>query len=151
MITVFWDVRGVLLFEFLRKGETINSACYQSTLRKLAVAIRHKRPHLQTGILHHHNALPHTEHARTALIAAKGWTVLPHPPYSPDLAPSDFFLFDPLKDSLGSQKFDSGEEVETAVRAWLRQCEPNFFANGFSQWKKRWHKCVARGGDYVGK
>ena len=120
MITVFWDARGVLLIEFLPNGETINSACYQATLMKLAVTIRRKRPHLQNVILHHDNARPHTAHATNALIAAKGWTVLPHPPYSPDLAPFDFFLFGPLKDCLHGQKFDNDEEVKSAVRVWLR-------------------------------
>ena len=151
MITVFWDACGVLLVEFLQKGQTINSACYQATLMKLAAAIRRKRPNLQNVILHHDNARPHTAHATTDLIAAKGWTVLPHPPYSPDLAPSDFFLFGPLKDNLRGQKFDNDEEVQTAVKAWLRQRTPDFFANGFAQWKNRWDKCVERGGDYVEK
>jgi histone-lysine N-methyltransferase SETMAR len=151
MMTVFWDSSGVLHVEFLQKGGTINSACYQATLKKLAVAIRRKRPHLQNVILHHDNARPHTAHATTALIAAKGWTVLPHPPYSPDLAPSDFFLFGPLKDYLRGQKFACDEEVQVAVRAWLSQRKPEFFANGFAQWKHRWDKCVALGVDYVEK
>ena len=151
MITVFWDVHGVLLVEYLPKGETINSARYQETLRKLASAIRRKRPNLQNVILHHDNARPHTAHATAAEIAAKGWTVLPHPPYSPDLAPSDFFLFGPLKDFLRGQKFDDDDEVKAAVRLWVRQCKPDFFAQGFTQWKTRWDKCVARGGDYIEK
>jgi len=100
MVTVFWDVEGVILIEFLPMGETINSTGYQETLKKLAVAIRRNRPTLQNVILHHDNARPHTAQATTAAIAAKGWTVLPHPPYSPDLAPSDFHLFGPLKDYL---------------------------------------------------
>ena len=102
-------------------------------------------------ILHHDNARPHTAQATTAEIAAKGWTVLPHPPYSPDLAPSDFFLFGPLKDFLRGQKFNDDDEVKTAVRSWIRQCEADFFAAGFAQWKTRWDKCVARNGDYIEK
>jgi [histone H3]-lysine36 N-dimethyltransferase SETMAR len=151
MITVFWDACGVLLIDYLPKGETVNSTRYQETLKKLAVAIRRKRPNLQNVILHHDNARPHTSHATAAVIAAKGWNVLPHPPYSPDLAPSDFFLFGPLKDFLRGQKFDDDEEVKAAVRSWVRQCKPDFFSAGFAQWKNRWDKCVARGGDYVEK
>lgn len=151
MITVFWDVHGVLLVEYLPKGETVNSARYQETLRKLAVAIRRKRPNLQNVILHHDNARPHTAQATVAEIAAKGWTVLPHPPYSPDLAPSDFYLFGPLKDFLRGQKFKDDGEVKAAVRSWVRQCNPYFFADGFAQWKTRWDKCVTRGGDYIEK
>jgi histone-lysine N-methyltransferase SETMAR len=72
MITVLWDSRGVLLLDFLPKGETVNSARYQETLKKLARSIRLKRPDLQDVILHHDNARPHTANATAAVIAAKG-------------------------------------------------------------------------------
>ena len=98
MMTGFWDHRGVIFIDFLPKGETVNSHRYCDTLKKLAHAIRVKRPSMQKVILHHDNARPHTAHATAAAIAAKGWTVLPHPAYSPDLAPSDFHIFGPLKD-----------------------------------------------------
>jgi histone-lysine N-methyltransferase SETMAR len=151
MISVFWDSRGVLLLDFLANGETINSARYQQTLKKLARSVREKRPDLQDVILHHDNARPHTARATTAAIAAKGWTILPHPAYSPDLAPSDFHLFGPLKDYLRGQKFDDDEAVKSAVKAWTRQCTPEFCASGFKGWRNRWEKCVACGGDYVEK
>lgn len=151
MMTVFWDSRGVILIDFLPKGETVNANRYQDTLKKLATAVRRKRPGLQNITLHHDNARPHIAHATTAAIAAKGWTVLPHPPYSPDLAPSDFHLFGPLKDNLKGQKFDDDEAVKVAVRAWVRQCSPEFFTSGFDNWRNRWSKCVARHGGYVEK
>lgn len=151
MLTVFWDSRGVLLLDFLPKGETINSARYQETLKKLARSIRLKRPDLQDVILHHDNARPHTANATTAAIAAKGWTVLPHPAYSPDLAPSDFHMFGPLKEYLRGQRFGNDDAVKSAVKAWIRQCAPEFFANGFINWRNRWEKCVACSGDYIEK
>ncbi len=49
-------------------------------------------------------------HATAAAIAAKGWTVLPHPAYSPDLAPSDFHIFGPLKDYLRGQRFEDDDD-----------------------------------------
>ena len=94
MMTVFWDHRGVIFTDFLPKGETINLYKYCDTLIKLARAICVKRPSMRKVILHHDNARPHTAHATAAAIAAKGWTVLPHPAYSPDLAPSDFTCLD---------------------------------------------------------
>jgi [histone H3]-lysine36 N-dimethyltransferase SETMAR len=106
---------------------------------------------LQNVLLHHDNARPHTAHATTAAIEAKGWTILPHPPYSPDLAPSDFHTFGPLKDYLGGQKFTDDSAVQNAVRARVRQCEPEFFENGFLSWKTRWDKCIACNGDYLEK
>ena len=151
MITVFWDSRGVLLLDFLPKGETINSTQYQETLKKLARSIRLKRPDLQDVVLHHDNARPHTANATTDAIAAKGWAVLPHPAYSPDLAPSDFHMFGPLKHFLRGQRFEDDDAVKCAVKAWIRQCKPEFFVEGFINWRNRWEKCVARGGDYIEK
>jgi [histone H3]-lysine36 N-dimethyltransferase SETMAR len=151
MITVFWDNRGVLFVDFLPKGQTIDSDQYQKPLKQLACAIRVKRPDQKDIILHHDNARPHTARATVAAIAAKGWTVLPHPAYSPDLAPSDFHMFGPLKDYLRGQKFENDDSVKTAVRAWISQCSDEFFARGFKNWRNRWEKCVARNGDYIEK
>lgn len=151
MMTVFWDHRGVIFIDFLPKGKTVNSDRYCDTLQKLARAIRVKRPSMQKVILHHDNARPHTAHATAAAIAAKGWTVLPHPAYSPDLAPSDFHIFGPLKDYLRGQKFEDDDGVQTAAKAWFRQCSADFFSNGFVNWRTRWEKCVARNGDYIEK
>ena len=95
----------------------------------------------------------HTLHANvtTAAIAVKGWTVLPHPAYSPDLAPSDFHMFGPLKDYLRGQRFEDDDAVKSAVKAWIRQCTPEFFVNGFINWRNRWEKCVACNVDYIEK
>ena len=53
MMTGFWDHRGVIFTDFLPKGETVNSRRYCDTLKKLARAIRVKRPSMQKVILHH--------------------------------------------------------------------------------------------------
>jgi len=57
----------------------------------------------------------------SALLLQLGLEVLPHPPYSPDLAPSDYHLFGPMKKMLGEQKFASDTELQSTVRQWLRQ------------------------------
>jgi len=56
-----------------------------------------------------------------------GLDVLPHPPYSPDLATSDYLLFGPMKKIVGGQKFASDMEVQWAVRQWLVQQPTSFF------------------------
>ena len=117
----------------------------------MAHPIRIKRPDRQQIILHHHNARLHTANVTTAAIAAKGWTVLPHPAYSPDIAPSYFHMFGPLKDYLRGQRFEDDDAVKSAVKAWIRQCTPEFFVNGFINWRNRWEKCVACSGDYIEK
>ncbi|KAG8229468.1 hypothetical protein J437_LFUL008242 [Ladona fulva] len=66
-----------------------------------------------------HGCLQKNIKLTTKLIAKCGWTALPHPPYSPDLAPSDFHLFGPLKDGLRGEHFQDSDAVVKAVRKWL--------------------------------
>ena len=70
-------------------------------------------------ILLHDNARPHTARLTLETVEQLGLEVLPHPPYSPDLAPSDYHLFGPMKKMLGDQKFASDTEVQSVVRQWL--------------------------------
>ncbi|XP_064482797.1 histone-lysine N-methyltransferase SETMAR-like [Ornithodoros turicata] len=59
-----------------------------------------------------------------------GWELLPHPPYSPDLAPSRFHLFEPLKAFLGGRHFSCDDEVKNAIRSWLLCVGQDFYAAG---------------------
>ena len=107
MATVFWDIEGVILVDFMPKGTTINSDVYIDTLRKLKARLRRVRPHLDMSkvLLQHDNARPHTSLKTREVIASFGWTTVTHPPYSPDLAPSDYHLFGPLKEGVRGQHF----------------------------------------------
>ncbi|KDR21341.1 hypothetical protein L798_03974, partial [Zootermopsis nevadensis] len=76
---------------------------------------------------------------------------LPHPPYSLDLAPSDYHMFGPLKEAMGGKKFRSDEEIQQAVHEWLRRQPQEFFSRGIHTLRKRWRACIERNGDYVEK
>jgi histone-lysine N-methyltransferase SETMAR len=155
MLSVFWDSQGVLLAHFLKHVENMNSASYYEVLLKLWVAIRRKRPRqLARGVLlHHDNVRPHTARATQERIQELQWEPLEHPPYSQDLAPSDFHLFGPLKNHLGGKHFADDEKVETEVRKWLRQRSTYvyFYAARFDALLKRWDKCMNVGGRYIEK
>jgi len=84
-------------------------------------------------------------------IANLGWTVLPHPPYSLDLAPSDFHLFGPMKDGLRGQHFPSNDAVIQAVKQWATSAGADFYKCGMQALVHRWQKCIANGGDCVEK
>jgi len=107
MLTIFWDARGVLYTEFLTKGSTVNSDWYCATLRSLKQRIRRIRPERNTFLLHHDNARPHCSAQTQDAMASLKFTVVAHPPYSPDLAPSDFWLFPKLKETLKGQHSSS--------------------------------------------
>jgi hypothetical protein len=72
-----------------------------------------------------------------------------HPPYSPDLAPSDYHLFTYLN-WLGSQRFNSNELME-GVKTWLSSQAADFFDAGIQKLLPRYEKCLNSGGDYIEK
>ena len=92
MGTVFWDAEGCILIEFLEHGKTISAASYVQTLIKLRCAM-HDKHRGRKVILQHNNTRPHTARLTLEKIENMGWEVLPHPPCSPHLAPSDYHLF----------------------------------------------------------
>ena len=99
----------------------------------------------------HDNARPHTAAHTMDTICALKFEVLKHPPYSPDLAPSDFHLFGPMKEHLQDQKFADDKEVMEAVQSWLKVTPKSFFLKGIRKLVNRWTKCVVKQGDYVEK
>ena len=153
MATVFWDRKGILRIDFLERGLTINADAYCETVRKLRWAIQNKRRGmLSSGIvLLHDNARPHTA-ARTAqLLQQFRWEVFDHPPYSPDLAPSDYHLFMHLKQWLASQSFEDDDRLKTGVTTWFKSLAADFFDTGIRKLVPRYQKCVEVRGDYVEK
>lgn len=153
MATVFWDAEGVILVDFLEHGRTINSVLYVSTLKKLKARLQRVRPTkaMADVLLLHDNARPHTSRHTAEEIVKIGWEVLPHPPYSPDLAPSDFHLFGPLKEAHRGIHFEDEEAVKTSVRRWLRKQDHAFYRSGIHALVKRWTKTVEKDGDYIEK
>ena len=80
-----------------------------------------------------------------------GWEVLPHPSYSPDLAPSDYHLFGFVKDQLRGQSYETMEAIQKAVRQCLRMAGTEFYRRGIFKLPEHWEKCVQGSGDYVEK
>jgi hypothetical protein len=78
-------------------------------------------------------------------------TIVPHPPYSPDLAPCDFHLFPKMKEDLCGYLCDSDEEVERIVRTWMKKQSVGFFRDSFQKLVHHWKKGVENGGDCVEK
>ncbi|UYV85020.1 hypothetical protein LAZ67_X004295 [Cordylochernes scorpioides] len=120
-------------------------------VRPLRRAIQNKRRGMLTkGVrFHHDNARPHTARQTTALIEEFGWELVSHPPYSPDVAPSDFLLFPELKKNLGGTQFQDDYELEEAVLGFLCGQAAEFFDSGLHKWVSRMQKCVERNGEYV--
>jgi transposase len=75
-------------------------------------------------------------------------TVVPQPPYSPDVAPVDFIVFPKLKSSLKGRRFNTVEEMEENWIRYLRAIPQNTFQDASQNWKKIWEWCIKSGGEY---
>ena len=95
MATVFWDSEGVLLLEFMPQKTTITGDIYVSTMVALRENIKQKRRGKSSAgdLLLHDNAPAHKSRTLRDAIRKRCFVVLNHPPYSPDLTPSDYFIF----------------------------------------------------------
>ncbi|KAL0880854.1 hypothetical protein ABMA27_002037 [Loxostege sticticalis] len=78
-----------------------------------------------------------------------GWEVLMHPPYSSDLAPSDFHLFRSLQNSLGSVRLTSREDCQNHLSGYFDQKPQNFYSNGIMSLPTRWQKVIDHNGTYI--
>ena len=141
------------MIDYLEKGETINGEYYSNELRQLREILKSKRRgKLQKGVLLlQDNAPVHTANIATKAAHDCGFEVLPHPPYSPDLAPSDFYLFPKLKESITGRRYSSNDEIKAVVEGYFNDVPEFFFLEGLQMLQKRWKKCILIEGDYVEK
>ena len=149
--TIFWDSKGVLNVDFLTDHCTINAEYFSVFLEgPVKTAVRNKRKRAQTSVLFlQNNARLHVAARTMDTVQKLKWNILPHPPYSSDLAPSDYHLFGPLKDHLGGKRFCNSEEVIQDVQEWLHWQPSDFFLSSIRKLPDRWRKCITNQGDYV--
>jgi len=153
MATVFWDACGVIHIDYLQKGKTITGEYYSDLLDRFDIELKQKRPNCtkKKVLFHQDNARVHTCVVAMAKFHKLGYELLPHPAYSPDLAPSDYFLFPNLKKWLGGKRFGSNEEVIAETNAYFEGLEKTCYLEGIKKLEKRWTKCIELKGDYVEK
>lgn len=152
MLIVFFDINGVVMTEWVPEGQTVNQTYYLQVLATLRERVRRRRPQLwedKSWILHQDNAPAHNALSVKRFLADKNIAVLEHAPYSPDLAPCDFYLFPKIKSALKGTRFASMEEVKQKTTELLKSLTKEDFQHCFQQWKKRMLRCVEREGEYI--
>jgi histone-lysine N-methyltransferase SETMAR len=137
----------IVHFEFLR---TVNQHCYLEILARLCEAVRWRRPELwpDAWILHHDNALTHDVLTVRELLAKKSIMKLDHPPYSPDLALYNFWLFPKLKTTLKGHRFSEIADIQGHAATILQSIPEEEFQKCFELCKHRLTKCIGAQGDY---
>ncbi|GFS12191.1 transposase [Elysia marginata] len=115
----------------------------QNVLSQVKSAINEQRQKVRTSrtLLLRDNAGPHQARATTQSLRELGIQVLPHPAYSPDLAPCDLWLFPILKDRLAGRKFDSIQDLAKAVNSELRIIPEEDYQGVFRKWQIRLKRC----------
>lgn len=149
MLTVFWNSAGVILLDFLEKGRTITGQYYADLISNVRSLSRKPRglPHW----IQMDNAPVHTSRIAQEKIKEAGFLAIHHPPYSPDLAPSDYCLFGELKKHLRGKMFESAEDLEECVRSFFDDLPPSFYHDAFEDLPVRWRKCVDSEGNWFEK
>lgn len=151
MLSVWWDMKGIVHWELLPRGTTINAEVYCEQLERVQDALRRRRPALVNRkgvILLHDNARPHTAKKTREKIRELEWEVLPHPPYSPDMAPSDYHLFRALTRFLEGRKFRDEDEVKMTIGQFFDSQTPDFYERGILSLTRKWSKVVECEGNY---
>ena len=99
-------------------------------------------------VLLHDSARPHMANTITALLQKFKWEVLGHPPYSPDLSPCDYAIFDSLIKTLRSKQFTSDDDVKQYVQNWLTIRPQEFYKTVIHCLVSQWDKCLNSQGQY---
>ena len=151
LYAIFFSVEGIAIQVPVKRGKSITGKYYKDVvLAKLKKYYQKRRP--ATGFKHvrllHDNAPAHTSALVTQFLKQEKVTVLPHPPYSPDLAPCDFFLFPKLKKFLSGRRYRSRQALGSAVFQYLSTIPKSAYRDAFRKWIYRLKLCISSHGEY---
>ena len=135
MIPFFYSI-GMIYKHWFPTGQTVNKEYYVEVLRVFRKRFRWKRPALfKTGQwqFHQDNAPVHNSILVTDYLTKMGIKTVPHPPYSPDLAPCDFWLFPKLKEKLRGCRHETIEEMKEAVMKVIDMLTQEDFHGAFQK------------------
>jgi len=150
LASIFWDQGGILLIDYLPKGQTINAKYCSSLLVQLKDILKEKRRGTVTkGVLFLHDNTPaHLALATQKILAYLGFHCLDHPPYSLDLATSDYHLFPGLKNNWKVAIFRPTRRQLLPRRPGWKDKLLNFLS-GLQKLQQRAKKCIELRGEYV--
>jgi histone-lysine N-methyltransferase SETMAR len=151
MLITFFDINGIVHHEWVPKGQTVNALFYVEVLKRLRESIRKKRKEMWESnfwFLHHDNAPSHTSLLVAQYLTKHNVTTIPHPPYSPDLAPCDFFLFPKLKSTMKGRRFQTIDDIQVNTENELKTIPKQAYQECPEKWKRRWKRCILSQGEY---
>ncbi|XP_035739230.1 histone-lysine N-methyltransferase SETMAR-like [Vespa mandarinia] len=151
LITVWWNVTGVIHYSFLRTGMTITMEMYCQYIEEMHEKLKILRPSLinrHSPILLHYNVRPHTSYKTIAKLNELKYEILQHPPYSPDLSTTEYYLFKHLELFLRAKQYENEDSLKNAISEFIESKDQNFFKTGIYALKSHWEKCIKVNGAY---
>ena len=152
MLCVWWNVDGIVHFELVPNGKAVNADLYSEQLKRVYDVLKQRYPFLidqRRVFLQHDNAPAHRARlTKKTIDELDGVHVLPHPPYSPDLAPSDFGLFRSMQHFLRGRRFETFDEVSAACEEFFSSKPSQWYRNQIQQLAERWRKVIENDGLY---
>ena len=149
LVSVFCDQDGILLIDCIPKSQNIIAEyCYILQVQLKDILEEKRCGNFSKGVLFlYDNGSAHRALVTQKELAYLGFHCLDHPPYSPDLAPSNYHLFPGLKKQFKGRHFSSDKEVIAAAETWLDGQLSECFLSGFQKLQQRAKKCIElRGG-----
>jgi hypothetical protein len=148
MLTIAWNPHGFHVIDVLPKGEVFSAAYYIRNILNPISALAAPNDSRRL-IVHADNSRCHTAKIVLSFMAEKNLKVAPHPPYSPDLAPSDFYLFGYLKEQLRGCRFETADQLLSEVKRLLSEIPASQLLDVFHSWMNRCERVIEAEGDYI--
>ena len=151
MVTVWWSSAGLIHYSFLNLGETITSEKCAQQIDEM----HRKLPCLQPALVNRKgsiilldNALQHITQPPLQKFSKLGYEVLPHPPYSPDLLPTNYHFFKHLDNFLQGKCFLNQQKAENAFQEFVEYWSTDFYTREINKLISCWQKCADCNGFY---
>lgn len=151
MVTIFWNPNGFLIVEAMDDNMKFNSDYFiNEILEQISIKTTEDQEKFgQNLILHFDNARPHISKKVKKYLEENNMKRAPQPPYSPDIAPSDFFLFGFVKEKLKGCKFESKQELLSAIGSILEEIPKAVLISVFLDWERRLEQVITSDGSYI--
>ncbi len=146
MLSVWLGVKGIIHWELLPPDCTLTADLYYQQLDRVAAKLQGKQDRIYCL---HDNARPHIAKSTREKWLKLGWVTIPHPPYSPDLAPTDYHLFCSLANYLREKKFDDENDLKMDLVNFFGQKSQDFYGRRILSLLERWRQVIDSKGAYI--
>ncbi|CAF1429343.1 unnamed protein product [Adineta ricciae] len=146
MLSIWWDAKGTIHREILPAGCTITADLYGQQLDRVAAKLHEKQDNVY---FLHDNARPHVAKSIREKLLKLGWFKIPRPPYSPDLAPTDYHLFRSLSNYLREKNFHDENDLKTDLANFFDRKSQDFYETRILSLPEHWRKVIDSNGAYI--